>query len=145
MDLAIENGIKKRQKELENILSQYSDWEDRYKKIIDMGKHLPVMDSALKIESNLIRGCQSQVWLISEITKDGQVLFRADSDALIVKGLVSIILYVYNTATPNEILNTPPEFLKTLGLETHLTPSRANGLRAMVQKIIMKALEYERK
>jgi cysteine desulfuration protein SufE len=140
-----ENGIKKRQKELENTLGQISNWEDRYRKIIEMGKQMAPMDESLKTENNLVKACQSQVWLYSELNNKRQMVLQADSDALIVKGLVSIILYVYHGATPHEVLNTPPEFLKTLGLESHLTPSRANGLKGMVQKIIMQALEYERK
>jgi cysteine desulfuration protein SufE len=140
----MQSGIQIRQKELEDILNQYTSWEDRYKKIIEMGKKLPTMTEAFKIEANLVKGCQSQVWLHAELNTQGQVLLQADSDALIVKGLVSIILHVYNTATPKEILSTPPEFMKNLGLETHLSPSRANGLRAMVQKIVMLAMGYER-
>jgi cysteine desulfuration protein SufE len=141
----MESGILQRQRELDLALNQYSDWEDRYKKIIEMGKKLPKMEESFKVDSNLIKGCQSQVWLHSELNSLGQVLLQADSDALIVKGLVSIILHVYNTAMPNEILSTPPEFMKTLGLETHLSPSRANGLRAMIQKIVMIAMSYQRK
>jgi cysteine desulfuration protein SufE len=141
----MQSGIQIRQRELETILNQYSDWEDRYKKIIEMGKKLPPLDDAFKIETNIVKGCQSQVWLHSELNPQGQVLLKADSDALIVKGLVSIILHVYNTATPEEILSTPPEFMKSLGLESHLSPSRANGLRAMIQKIVMQAMAYERK
>jgi cysteine desulfuration protein SufE len=139
------NGIHLRQKELESLLNQYSEWESRYKKIIELGKKLPKMDESLKTNENLVKGCQSQVWLDIRLNSDGQVIIQADSDALIVKGLVSIVLYVYNTATPKEILSTPPEFMKNLGLETHLSPSRANGLRAMIQKIVMFVVESQKK
>ena len=110
-----------------------------------MGKKLPAMNDSLKTDEYLVQGCQSRVWLYSELDNEGRILLQADSDALIVKGLVSIILHVYHTATPSEILNTPPEFMKNLGLETHLSPSRANGLRAMIQKIVILALAYSRK
>lgn len=141
----MENSISSRQKELENILLPLVDWEDRYKKIIELGKKLPSLDEQFKIEDNLIRGCQSQVWLVAELDPQGKIRLKADSDALIVKGLVALILNIYDNSKPSEVLTTPPQFLKNLGLETHLSPSRANGLRAMIQKIIFYAVAFDHK
>jgi cysteine desulfuration protein SufE len=111
-------------------------WEDRYKLLISRGKELGDLPDAKKTEEAKVRGCQSQVWLHARIDDHGKVQFEADSDAMIVKGLVSLLLSVYSNATPDEILSTSPDFLKQLGFETHLSPSRANGLYAMVRQIL---------
>lgn len=137
----MEDTVLSRQKKLEDLLAPISDWEERYKKIIELGKKLPELDSSFKTEDNLVKGCQSQVWLVLELNKEGRVQLKADSDALIVKGLVALILQIYNNSLPSEILTTPPQFLKSLGLDTHLSPSRANGLRAMIQRIVMFAVQ----
>lgn len=130
----------------QNLVQSFSgieSWEDRYKKIIEMGKKLPPMDDKLKTEQNKIKGCQSQVWIYSEKKEDGNVYFTADSDALIVKGLVSLVLEIYSGAKPAEILMTSPDFIKSMGFETHLSPSRTNGLYAMIKEIILRAYQFQ--
>lgn len=131
---------------IELIKKQFSalpTWEDRYKKLIDMGKKLSIMPDNLKIEENKVKGCQSQVWLYAALNAHGEVVYVADSDALIVKGLVALLLEVYNYSSPEEILRTPPDFLKDLGFESNLSPSRVNGLLAMIKKIKMYATAFD--
>ncbi len=133
--------MQEKQRILENEFEAISSWEDRYNKIIQMGKALPPVDEKIKHSANLVQGCQSQVWIVLTTSQNGSIHIEADSDALIVKGLLSLVLKIYNDSTPQEILSTPPSFLKNLGLDSHLSPSRANGLRAMIQKIIMLSLQ----
>jgi cysteine desulfuration protein SufE len=128
------------------LLSEFSkmkDWESRYQYIINLGKSLPPMSVELQTEENKIRGCQSQVWLSVSIVNNGLLHFEAESDALIVKGLISLLLRVYQDLSPTEIIQTPPQFLKDLGFEQHLSPSRANGLQAMVKQIQYYATAYQ--
>ncbi len=116
-------------------LSFFDDWEERYKYIIDLGKELPTMPDNKKNEHFLLRGCQSQVWIDHE-EKDGKLLFEADSDAHIVRGLLGMVLAAYNQKTPSEILAFDIEdYFKQVDLVKHLSPTRGNGLRAMVKKI----------
>ncbi|MCM2281290.1 MAG: SufE family protein [Bdellovibrionaceae bacterium] len=132
-----------RERRLSSEFAGLSSWEDRYKRLIEKGKALGDLPDDLKQEKYKVRGCQSQVWLHAHLTDSGQVIFRADSDALIVKGLAAILLDVYSMATPEEILNTPPQFVKDLGFESHLSPSRANGLFAMVKQIMYYAQAFK--
>jgi len=127
--------IQERQAKVIADFSAVEVWEDRYKKIIEIGKAMPEMPEALKTEDNKVKGCQSQVWLSASLNSQGQMVFFGDSDALIVKGLVGLLLKVYNESTPAEVLATPPEFLKALGFEGNLSPSRANGLHSMLKQI----------
>lgn len=136
-------SIQERQNKVIADFSAYSDWEDRYKKIIELGKNLASMPEDLKVEKNLVKGCQSQVWLDASLNSNGQMILQGDSDALIVKGLVALLLTVYSGATPAEILATPPEFLKALGFEGNLSPSRANGLHSMLKQIKNYAMVFE--
>jgi len=119
-----------------------TEWEDRYKKIIEMGRQLAEMPEEFKTEENKVRGCQSQVWLHAQLSDQGKVLLQGDSDAMIVKGLVALLLRVYSGASPQDILETPPAFLKSLGFESHLSPSRANGLHAMLKQIRLYATAF---
>ncbi|WP_413574506.1 SufE family protein [Bdellovibrio sp. HCB290] len=135
--------IQERQQKIISDFSAFTDWEDRYKKIIEMGKALPEMPEALKTEQNIVKGCQSQVWLHASITEDGKMLLVGDSDALIVKGLVALLLKVYSGSTPSEVLMTPPEFLRALGFEGNLSPSRANGLHSMLKQIKLYATAFD--
>ncbi len=135
--------IHDRQNKVIADFSAHTQWEDRYKKIIEIGKALPEMPENLKTEQNIVKGCQSQVWLHAALNDQGQVMLQGDSDALIVKGLVALLLAVYSGSTPEEILATPPEFLKALGFEGNLSPSRANGLHAMLKQIKNYALAFD--
>ncbi len=122
--------------------TKYNDWEERYGTLIDLGKSLPVMDEAYKTEANKVKGCQSQVWLFAELSGD-KVIFHADSDATIVKGLVAVLVSVYSGSTPDEILATKPTFIETIGLREHLSMSRANGLNSMIKQISLYAMAYK--
>ena len=116
-------------------LSFFDDWEERYKYIIDLGKQLPAMDDAKKNEDYLLRGCQSQVW-IDHQSEDGKLIFEADSDAHIVRGLLGMVLAAYNYKSAEDILSFDiDEYFQQVDLVKHLSPTRGNGLRAMVQKI----------
>ena len=112
----------------------FDDWMDRYQYLIDLGRRLPALSEADMVEQNKIKGCQSQVWLIAE--HDGERLrFRATSDAAIVSGLIAVLLRIYSDKTPADILDSSPEFIRALGLEQHLSPTRSNGLAAMLKAI----------
>lgn len=136
--------IQERVDALVSEFNAFGDWEDRYMHIISRGKSMESLPEEMQKEEYKVKGCQSQVWLIPEL-KDGRVYFQADSDAAIVKGIVSILVGVYSDATPDEILATKPDFLDTIGLRQHLSMSRANGLSSMIKQISMYALAYKTK
>lgn len=119
-----------------------TDWMDRYAYIIELGETLEAMPENEKTPDNLIEGCQSRVWIAAGLDSDGNVQFRADSDALIVKGIVSMLLRVLNGHTPQEILNADLYFIDRMGLKDHLSPTRSNGLVAMVKQMRMYALAF---
>jgi cysteine desulfuration protein SufE len=125
-------------------MNNFSDWEDRYKFMINLGKELTPMPEEYRIDDNKVKGCQSQVWLFPEFN-EGKVLFYADSDASIVKGIVAILLSIYNHSTPDEILNFGVGFIDELGLKQHLSMSRSNGLAAMLKQIQMYAIGLKAK
>lgn len=135
--------IDEKQKLLIEEFKKYPTWEEKYKKMIEFGKLLPEMETQHKEEKNLVKGCQSQVWLYASLTSQGIVHFQADSDALIVKGLIAVLLKVYNDLKPEEILSISSDFIKAMGFEGHLSPSRANGLVAMIQQIRNYATAYQ--
>lgn len=120
------------------------DWMDRYQLLIDMGNDAEPLDEKYKTEQNLIDGCQSRVWLQADII-DGRVRFMAESDALIVKGIVALLIRVYNDQTPDDILASDPYFIKEIGLSEHLSPTRSNGLLAMLKQMKMYALAFKAK
>jgi cysteine desulfuration protein SufE len=123
-----------RQQEMIDMFAAIDDWQDRYRLIIDLGKELEPLPEVLRTEENRVKGCQSQVWLVA--TRDGErLLFRGDSDAAIVRGLVALVLQVYSGQTPEEILAVPPSFVDEIGLTKHLSQNRANGLSAMLKRI----------
>ena len=124
------------------LFNQYSDWEDRYKKMIELGKELPELSAEQKTDKNLVKGCQSKVWLVAQL-KDGKVELRADSDAMIVRGLVAILLQVYSGVTPADILATKPDFIEKLGFKNNLSASRTNGLHSMIKQIQYYALAFQ--
>lgn len=121
-----------------------ADWTERYKYIIEQGRKLPPLDEQFKIEDNLVRGCQSQVWLHTYLD-DGKVIFEADSDAAITKGLVALMVRFYSEQDPDTIINTDPVFIKKIGMEQHLSPTRSNGLASMVKQMKIYAMAYKSK
>jgi cysteine desulfuration protein SufE len=122
--------------------SVYEDWMDKYTYLIELGNELEPIDAAYKVDQNLIRGCQSRVWLQQRLEGD-LLIFEAESDALIVKGLVALLLKVFSGRTPQEILDAEPYFIDEIGLRQHLSPTRSNGLMAMVKQIKLYALAYK--
>ncbi|MEW6194243.1 MAG: SufE family protein [Bacteroidota bacterium] len=129
----------------ENIVKEfedYIDWDDRYKHIIELGRSLPALDDSIRTDKYKLAGCQSQAWINAKL-QDGKVFFEADSDAAIVKGLIAILIRVYSGATPDEIIYNPPFFLSKIGIDKHLSPTRKNGLAAMMKQIQMYAVAFK--
>jgi cysteine desulfuration protein SufE len=122
------------QQELIEEFRFFDDWMDRYQYLIDLGRQLPEFPEAEMTDENKIRGCQSQVWFLADMQGD-RLHFQAVSDAAIVSGLIAVLLRIYSDRTPQDILDSPPEFIAALGLEQHLSPTRSNGLASMVQAI----------
>ncbi len=143
LEVEINMLFSQRQSELVKEFSKFSDWEARYKHIIQLGRSLPVMDEDLKIEDIKVKGCQSQVWLHASLGEDRKIVFSADSDAMIVKGLVAILIRMYSGLSPREVIESQPDFLKEIGLQKHLSPSRANGLYAMINQIKYYATAFD--
>jgi cysteine desulfuration protein SufE len=133
-----EMSIEETEKELVEEFALFDDWMGKYEYIIDLGKDVPMIDEKYKDENHTIKGCQSKVWLHSEM-KDGKIYFTADSDAMITKGLVAMVVRVLSGHTPEEILKAKLEFINTIGLQEHLSPTRANGLLSMVKQIKLDA------
>ncbi len=122
----------------------FGDWMDKYSYLIELGEENEPLPEELKIKQNLISGCQSQLWLVAEY-RDGKVYFRADSDAIITKGIARVVLRVLNGESPDTILNCKMEFLDKIGLTQHLSPTRSNGLNAMIKQIKLYALVFKTK
>ena len=120
------------------------DWMEKYEYMISLGKSLPIMDNDFKNDSNLIRGCQSRVWLHAELKNDN-IFFYADSDAIITKGIISILIRIYSGQSPKEILDSNFDFINKIGLKDHLSQTRANGLSSMIKQIKMYALAFQTK
>ena len=137
-------NIKEIQNEIIDEFSMFDDWEERYQYVIDLGKTLPLIESQYKTEDNIIKGCQSKVWLHAE-TKDGNVVFTADSDAILTKGLIAIMIRVFSNQSPQAILDADTAFVDDIGLKEHLSPTRANGLVSMIKQIKMYALAFSAK
>ena len=135
-------NIETIQADLIDEFSMFDDWMDRYEHMIDLGKSLPLINPKFKTEDNIIKGCQSKVWLHADLENE-KVVFSADSDAIITKGIVAILIRVFSNQSPNTILNTNTDFIDEIGLKEHLSPTRANGLVSMVKKIKMYALAYQ--
>ena len=138
-------SIDQKQSEIIDEFSEIDDWMDRYAYIIDLGNALPPIDDSLKTPDRLIEGCQSRVWLDALLSPDGRIHFTADSDAIIVKGIISLLISVLNDHTPDEILNADLHFINDIGLSEHLSPTRSNGLLAMVKQMKMYALAFKAK
>lgn len=136
--------MKEMEDELIQEFEMFDDWMDKYNYIIELGKDLPMIDPQFKTEEFLISGCQSQVWLHPE-EKEGKLYFSADSDAIITKGIVNLLIRVLSGHTPQEILDNDLSYLDTIGLKNHLSPTRSNGLASMIKQIKLYALAYAAK
>ncbi|MFN8274526.1 MAG: SufE family protein [Flavobacteriaceae bacterium] len=132
------------QEEIIDEFSMFDDWEERFQYVIDLGKTLPLIAPEYKIDDNTIKGCQSKVWLHSEMNED-KVVFTADSDAIITKGIIAILIRVFSNQTPEDILSANTDFIDEIGLKEQLSPTRANGLVSMIKQIKMYALAYTAK
>ncbi|HCQ29086.1 MAG TPA: Fe-S metabolism protein SufE [Flavobacteriales bacterium] len=126
--------IQEAQQETIDDFAFFDDWMDKYEHIIELGKELPQIDEKYKTDENLIKGCQSRVWLHAE-NKDGKIYYSADSDAIIAKGIISLLLKVFSGHTPEEILAANTDFINEIGLQEHLSPTRSNGLVSMIKQI----------
>ena len=136
--------IKDIQDEIIDEFTGFDDWLDRYQLLIDLGNEQEPLPEEYKTDNNLIEGCQSRVWLQADVI-DGKVIFRAESDALIVKGIVALLIKVYSGHTPDEILAAEPYFVEAIGLKEHLSPTRSNGLVAMIKQMRLYALAFKTK
>lgn len=133
--------IKDIQEEIVDEFSMFDDWMQRYEYIIELGKNLPLIKEEYKTDENLIKGCQSKVWLQGE-KKDDKVVFTADSDAILTKGIIAILIRVFSNQTPKDIIDADMSFIDEIGLKEHLSPTRANGLVSMIKNIKMYALAF---
>lgn len=136
--------IKEIQDEIIDEFSMFDDWEERYQYVIDLGNSLPLVDEQYKTEDNIIKGCQSKVWLHGE-QQDGSIVFTADSDAILTKGIIAILIRVFSNQKPADILEADTAFIDEIGLKEHLSPTRANGLVSMIKQIKMYALAFNAK
>jgi len=136
--------IKEIQDEIIDEFSMFDEWDERYQYVIDLGKTLPMIDEQYKTDENIIRGCQSKVWLHGE-QQDGNVVFTADSDAILTKGIIAILIRVFSGQKPGDILDADTAFIDEIGLKEHLSPTRANGLVSMIKQIKMYALAFSAK
>lgn len=137
-------SIKEIQDEIVDEFSMFDDWMQRYEYIIDLGKGLPLIDERYKTEDNIITGCQSKVWVHAEMQED-KVVFTADSDAILTKGIIAILIRAFSNQSPADILAADTEFIDKIGLKEHLSPTRANGLVSMIKKLKMYALAFNAK
>lgn len=136
--------LKEKQNRIIRQFELLGEWPERYKFIIKQGQKLDPLDENKKTEDNLVRGCQSQVWLDTKLDND-RIIFKADSDAAITKGLVALLVDFYSGETPDDILATDPEFIKKIGMQDHLSPTRSNGLASMVKQMKIYAMAYQSK
>lgn len=130
------------QNEIIDEFSMFEDWEERYQYMIDLGKTLPLIEDKYKTEDNIIKGCQSKVWVHAEM-KDDKVVFTADSDAIITKGIIAILIRVFSNQHPKDIIDANTDFIDKIGLKEHLSPTRANGLVSMIKQLKMYAIAYQ--
>lgn len=136
-------SITETQEKIVEEFSIFDEWMDKYEYIIELGKELPLIDPKHKVDENLIKGCQSRVWLNSDF-KEGKLFFTADSDAIITKGIVALVIQVFSGHNPEEITNTPLFFIDQIGLQEHLSPTRSNGLLAMIKQIKLQAVIHSK-
>lgn len=133
--------IKEIQEEIVDEFAMFDDWMERYEYIIELGKTLPLIEEKYKVDENLIQGCQSQVWLHAD-KKDGQLVYSADSDAILTKGIIAILIRVFSNQKPQDIIDADMSFIDEIGLKEHLSPTRANGLVSMIKKIKLYAIAH---
>ena len=136
--------ITELQADIVDEFSLFDDWMQRYEYIIDLGKSLPLIDEQFKTEENIIKGCQSKVWVHGELLED-KIVFTADSDAILTKGIIAILIRVFSNQKATDILDANTDFIDAIGLKEHLSPTRANGLVSMIKEIKMYALAYNAK
>ncbi len=136
--------IKEIQDEIIDEFSMFDDWMERYEYIIELGKSIPFLDDEFKTDDNLINGCQSKVWLQTAL-KDDKLIFKADGDAILTKGIVALLLRVFSNQKPKDILSNELYFIDEIGLKEHLSPTRANGLVSMIKQFKLYALAYQSK
>ena len=134
--------IQEIQNEIIDEFSMFDDWEERYQYMIDLGKTLPLIDDAHKTDDNIIKGCQSKVWVHANMN-DNKVVFTADSDAIITKGIIAILIRTFSNQHPTAILEANTDFIDKIGLKEHLSPTRANGLVSMIKQLKMYAIAYQ--
>ena len=134
--------IKQIQEEIVDEFSMFDDWMQRYEYMIELGKSLPLIEEKYRVEENLIKGCQSKVWVHAEM-EDEKLIFTADSDAIITKGIVAILIRAFSNQHPSEILEADTQFIDEIGLKEHLSPTRANGLVSMIKQLKMYAIAYQ--
>lgn len=137
--------IEEIQQEVIEEFADYEDWMDKYQLLIDLGSEQEPLPAEYKIESNLIDGCQSRVWLQADLTDEGKIHFQAESDALIVKGIVTLLIRVLDNQTPDDILNADLHFIEDICLKEHLSPTRSNGLLAMLKQMKLYAMAFKMK
>ncbi len=136
--------IKEIQEEIIDEFSMFDDWMERYEYIIELGKSIPLIDTQYKTDDNIIKGCQSKVWLNASLQND-KIIFTADSDAILTKGIIALLLRVFSNHTPQEILDADTIFVDEIGLKEHLSPTRANGLVSMIKQLKLYAIAYQAK
>lgn len=136
--------IQETQQEIVEEFALFDEWMEKYEHIIELGKDLPLIDEQYKTDENLIKGCQSKVWLHAAL-KDGKIIFTADSDAIITKGIVGLVIRVFSDHTPQEIIDADLFFIDQIGLQEHLSPTRSNGLLSMLKQIRMYAIAFNSK
>lgn len=134
--------IQNIQEEIIDEFSMFDDWEERYQYMIDLGKTLPLIEEKYRTDDNIIKGCQSKVWVHAELDDD-KVVFTADSDAIITKGIIAILIRVFSNQHPKDIIEANTEFIDEIGLKEHLSPTRANGLVSMIKQLKMYAIAYQ--
>ena len=131
------------QQELIDEFSMFEDWMEKYEYLIELGKSLPLIDAELKTDDKIIKGCQSKVWLNAALSDDNKVIFTADSDAIITKGIVAVLVRAFSDQSPDHIIEADTEFIDEIGLKEHLSPTRANGLLAMIKQMKLYAVAFK--
>lgn len=138
------SSIVEKQNEVVEEFSMFEDWMQRYEYMIELGKSLPLIEEQYKIDDNIIKGCQSRVWVHADLNNESNIEFTADSDAIITKGIIAILIRVFSNQKPEDILKANTGFIDEIGLKEHLSPTRANGLVSMIKQLKMYALAYSK-